>query len=258
MIYRLLFRASHKRASLRALVLMMLLPIGKIAYASDLEISYFGLLEKSSQRLIIEGVGMNYTFGVLGVNLTTQIASDTSLTTRIGAGYTPNHQVSFAGATFTGPFIGYYVGASTSTPIFQLTGQTDLYIDTDLSYRNFFSKDLVGVKGSSTFTGTSDGVMSVVGLNAVARHRLTSLSYVYASYGVSKWELKAIGDGVSNSGLLTARKRINAAGTDPRWSIGYRWQEADSSLELAMAHQSLESATENNIISVQAVAKFAF
>ncbi|MDP6189322.1 MAG: hypothetical protein QF872_00765, partial [Gammaproteobacteria bacterium] len=72
--------------------MMMLLPIGKIAYASDLEISYFGLLEKSSQRLIIEGVGMNYTFGVLGVNLTTQIASDTSLTTRIGAGYKPHHE----------------------------------------------------------------------------------------------------------------------------------------------------------------------
>jgi len=258
MMYVLLYRANLKQTLRRALALIMLLPLGNIAYASDLDISYFGLLEKSSQRLVIDGVGMNYTFGALGVNLTTQIVSDTSLTTSIGAGYTPSHQVSFAGATFTGPFTGYYIGASTSTPLFELSDQTNLFIDTNLSYRNFFSKDLVGVKGNSTFTGSSDGVMSSFGLSAVARHQLTPLSAIYASYGVSKWELEANGEGVSNSGQLTASKLINAAGADPRWSIGYQWQEAGRSLALAMAHQSLQSATDNSIMSVQATVKFSF
>ncbi len=248
---------KSKYAFLTPLIILGLLSVDSFAYAKDIDVSYFGLLEKSSKRLVLDGVGINYAFGALGVNLTTNVASSTDLTFSIGAGYEPNQQISFAGAAFTGPFTGYYLGAST-TSLLLTAGQNDLFVDASLSYRNFFSNSLVGTKGGSTFTGRSEGVMTSFTLSVVAAHHLNPQSSVYASYGLSEWSLEASGHGTSKDGSLTASKYIYGLGVDPRWAIGYKWLGVDSELKVALSHQSLESKTNNSIVSVQASAKFPF
>ena len=246
-----------KYGSLKPLIILGLLSVDSFAYAKDIDVSSFSVLEKSAKRLVLDGVGINYAFGATGVNLTTNVASSTDLTFSMGAGYARNQQISFAGATFTGPFTGYYLGVST-TSLLLTAGKNDFFVDADLSYKNFFSNSLVGTKGGSTFTGRVEGTMTSVGLSLVAAHRLNTQSSVYASYGLSEWSLETSGYGTSKDESLTASKYIYGLGVDPRWTIGYKWHGVDSELKVALSHQSLESRTNNSIVSVQASARFPF
>ena len=110
----------------------------------------------------------------------------------VGLGYIPSEAITFAGATFTGPFTGKYF--SISGEYYLKSFDTyDVFLNQSFSHRNTQSTDLFGQKIVPFCSGTAVNIINSYDTTLRLEFAKTSISSFSLGGGFSFWSFKARG-----------------------------------------------------------------
>lgn len=237
----------------------MLLIFSTQAQANDLTVTSFGLYEQANNEITIDGVSTKYALGVTGIELRKEFNNSITLSARAGYGQNANQSTSFGGANFNGKVTGSYFSVYGSYTFIERE-RLSLFGTTEFAHKALNAPDLVGTRNGLDLTGNAKTTIKNADLLFGVNYSLTDTLSAQLSAGVSQWQIKSDATAYySSNGLsATARKNIDARGTDPIFAIGVKTTKENHNFEVKLLDRSLRSQTRTSITSAELTYSYQF
>ena len=225
--------------------------------SKEISISPLILYEQANAPLIIDGVSSGYKFGIIGVSGQLYPNNKNNAQIDVGLGYIPSEAITFAGATFTGPFTGKYF--SISGEYYLKSFDTyDVFLNQSFSHRNTQSTDLFGQKNSAVLSGTAVNIINSYDTILRLEFAKTSISSFSLGGGFSFWSFKARGTAANLSNTVRATKNISTLGLDPLILASFQTKFNNKDLNIHLKYRSLNSKFKTGIGSINLKYEYLF
>ena len=220
--------------------------------AEGYKIEPFALYEQAESNIVIDGVSTKYALGVAGVQVHKTFNTNFTVSSHLGYGQNNDQKTSFAGANFNGKVTGSYLSLSGKYE-FQKKERFNLFAAAEITRRKLKASNLTGRRNNLDLTGSSDTSINANDFSIGVRLSPTKGLKMELSAGISNWHIKSDAKAFySSNGLsATAKKSIDAKGSDPAFSITLATNKDNHNLSLNISNRSLRSKTNTSITTAQ-------
>ena len=234
---------------IRSLALILFATTG---IADSYKIEPFALFEQANRNILIDGVSAKYALGVAGIQVHKTFNSNFTISSHLGYGQNNNQKTSFAGANFNGKVTGTYLSLNGRYQFFQQK-HFNLFTTAEITRRKLKASNLIGKRNNLDLTGSSDTSINANDFSVGVRFSPTKSLKMELSAGISNWHIKSDAKAFySSNGLsATAKKSIDAKGSDPAFSITLATNKDNHNLSLNISNRSLRSKTNTSITTAQ-------